>query len=152
MPSADHGRQRRPLRVPDPVAGIESSPPPSASSPCCEPVEIRKDDKWARIDPYDVSAFSFKIDFNHPCSAPPVLRLRRFLDHSYLKEIARARTFVSCGHRDAARSQPGAGRQHGQRRVLTTTRVLNATDCARDEFVKHKVLDAIGDLYLLGMD
>ena len=134
-------------------AGIEEQSAAKRFIRVLEPVEIRKDDKWARIDPYDGFRVSFKIDFNHP-----VFRSHQsfasvdFSTTSYLKEIARARTFGFMRDIEMLRERNLVlGGSMDNAVVLDDYRVLNADGLRyEDEFVKHKVLDAIGDLYLLG--
>ena len=134
-------------------AGIEEQSAAKRFIRVLEPVEVRKDDKWARFDPYDGFRVSFKIDFNHP-----VFRSHQsfasvdFSTTSYLKEIARARTFGFMRDIEMLRERNLVlGGSMDNAVVLDDYRVLNADGLRyEDEFVKHKVLDAIGDLYLLG--
>jgi len=118
-----------------------------------QPVEVRKDEKWARLDPHAGFRVSFKIDFNHP-----VFRSHQsfasvdFSTTSYLKEVARARTFGFMRDIEMLRERNLVlGGSMDNAVVLDDYRVLNEDGLRyEDEFVKHKVLDAIGDLYLLG--
>jgi UDP-3-O-[3-hydroxymyristoyl] N-acetylglucosamine deacetylase len=134
-------------------AGIEEQSAAKRFIRILEPVEVRRDDKWARFDPYDGFRVSFKIDFNHP-----VFRSHRsfasvdFSTTSYLKEIARARTFGFMRDIEMLRERNLVlGGSMDNAVVLDDYRVLNEDGLRyEDEFVKHKVLDAIGDLYLLG--
>jgi UDP-3-O-[3-hydroxymyristoyl] N-acetylglucosamine deacetylase len=134
-------------------AGIEEQSAAKRFIRVLESVEVRKDDKWARFDPYDGFRVSFKIDFNHP-----VFRSHQsfasvdFSTTSYLKEIARARTFGFMRDLEMLRERNLVlGGSMDNAVVLDDYRVLNADGLRyEDEFVKHKVLDAIGDLYLLG--
>ena len=134
-------------------AGIEEQSAAKRFIRVREPVEVRKDDKWARFDPYDGFRVSFKIDFNHP-----VFRSHQsfasvdFSTTSYLKEIARARTFGFMRDIEMLRERNLVlGGSMDNAVVLDDYRVLNEDGLRyEDEFVKHKVLDAIGDLYLLG--
>jgi UDP-3-O-[3-hydroxymyristoyl] N-acetylglucosamine deacetylase len=134
-------------------AGIEEQSAAKRFIRVLEPVEVRKDDKWARIDPYAGFRVSFKIDFNHP-----VFRSHQsfasvdFSTTSYLKEIARARTFGFMRDIEMLRERKLVlGGSMDNAVVLDDYRVLNEDGLRyEDEFVKHKVLDAIGDLYLLG--
>jgi UDP-3-O-[3-hydroxymyristoyl] N-acetylglucosamine deacetylase len=134
-------------------AGIEEQSAAKRFIRVLEPVEIRRDDKWARLDPYDGFRVSFKIDFNHP-----VFRSHQsfasvdFSTTSYLKEIARARTFGFMRDFEMLRERNLVlGGSMDNAVVLDDYRVLNEDGLRyEDEFVKHKVLDAIGDLYLLG--
>ena len=134
-------------------AGIEEQSAAKRFIRVREPVEVRRDDKWARFDPYDGFRVSFKIDFNHP-----VFRSHQsfasvdFSTTSYLKEIARARTFGFMRDIEMLRERNLVlGGSMDNAVVLDDYRVLNEDGLRyEDEFVKHKVLDAIGDLYLLG--
>jgi len=134
-------------------AGIEEQSAAKRFIRILEPVEVRLDDKWARFDPFDGFRVSFKIDFNHP-----VFRSHQsfasvdFSTTSYLKEIARARTFGFMRDIEMLRERNLVlGGSMDNAVVLDDYRILNADGLRyEDEFVKHKVLDAIGDLYLLG--
>ena len=116
-------------------------------------VEVRDGDKWVRFDPYFGFKLDFTIDFNHPVfehSGKQVVI--DFADNSYIKEISRARTFGFMHEVEYLRSNGLArGGSLDNAIVLDEYRVLN-NDGLRydDEFAKHKVLDAIGDLYVLG--
>jgi len=134
-------------------AGIEQQSAAKRFIRILKPVEVRLDDKWARFDPFDGFRVSFKIDFNHP-----VFRSHQsfasvdFSTTSYLKEIARARTFGFMRDIEMLRERNLVlGGSMDNAVVLDDYRVLNEDGLRyEDEFVKHKVLDAIGDLYLLG--
>ncbi|MDH5578614.1 MAG: UDP-3-O-acyl-N-acetylglucosamine deacetylase [Betaproteobacteria bacterium] len=116
-------------------------------------IEVRDGDKWARLEPYEGLRLSFSIVFNHPV----IDKTRQsvsvdFAETSYLKEIARARTFGFVHDVERLREDGlalGGGLDNAL--VLDEYRLLN-TEGLRfaDEFIRHKVLDAIGDLYLLG--
>ncbi|MBT8048818.1 MAG: UDP-3-O-acyl-N-acetylglucosamine deacetylase [Xanthomonadales bacterium] len=134
-------------------AGIEEQSAAKRFIRIIEPVEVRLEDKWARFDPFDGFRVSFKIDFNHP-----VFRSHQsfasvdFSTTSYLKEIARARTFGFLRDIEMLRERNLVlGGSMDNAVVLDDYRILNEDGLRyEDEFVKHKVLDAIGDLYLLG--
>jgi UDP-3-O-[3-hydroxymyristoyl] N-acetylglucosamine deacetylase len=134
-------------------AGIEEQSAPKKFIRIIEPVEVRHDDKWARFEPHDGFRVSFKIDFNHP-----VFRSHRsfasvdFSTTSFLKEIARARTFGFMRDIEMLRERNLVlGGSMDNAVVMDDYRILNEDGLRyEDEFVKHKVLDAIGDLYLLG--
>lgn len=117
------------------------------------PIEVREGDKLARFEPYEGFRLSFSIVFNHPAIDRTGQEVTiDFAEHSYVREIARARTFGFMQEVEWLRENglaQGGGLDNAV--VLDEFRVLN-TDGLRygDEFVKHKVLDAIGDLYLLG--
>jgi UDP-3-O-[3-hydroxymyristoyl] N-acetylglucosamine deacetylase len=116
-------------------------------------VEARDGDKWAKFDPYNGFRIDFSIAFNHPVFQQSRQRLQiDFATTSYVKEIARARTFGFMQDVETMRAQGlGLGGSLDNAVVMDEYRVLNADGLRyEDEFVKHKVLDAIGDLYLLG--
>jgi UDP-3-O-[3-hydroxymyristoyl] N-acetylglucosamine deacetylase len=116
-------------------------------------VEVVDGDKWARFDPYDGYRLSFSIEFRHPVIERSTQAVTvDFAETSYLKEIARARTFGFMHDVEALRESGlalGGGLDNAV--VLDEYRVLNADGLRfADEFIRHKLLDAIGDLYLLG--
>ena len=118
-----------------------------------EPVEVRHGDKWARFEPHQGFVLDFTIDFPHPVFGSETRHvLIDFAEHSYTKEVSRARTFAFMEDVEAMRSAGLAlGGSLQNAIVLDETRVLNSEGLRYDnEFAKHKVLDAIGDLYLLG--
>jgi UDP-3-O-[3-hydroxymyristoyl] N-acetylglucosamine deacetylase len=134
-------------------AGIEEQSAAKRFIRVLEPVEVRKDDKWARFEPYDGFRVSFKIDFNHPAfRSHQSFASVDFSTTSYLKEIARARTFGFMRDIEMLRERNLVlGGSMDNAVVLDDYRILNQDGLRyEDEFVKHKVLDAIGDLYLLG--
>ncbi len=134
-------------------AGIEEQRAPKRFFRIRRPVEVRDGDKWARFEPYDGFRVSFSIVFDHPVFERASQSLTiDFAETSYTKEVARARTFGFAQDVEAMRDAGLAlGGSLDNAVVLDEYRVLN-TDGLRyaDEFVKHKVLDAIGDLYLVG--
>jgi UDP-3-O-[3-hydroxymyristoyl] N-acetylglucosamine deacetylase len=116
-------------------------------------VEVRDADKWARLDPYDGYKLSFSIEFKHPVIERSTQSVEvDFSQTSYLKEIARARTFGFMHEVESLRENGlalGGGLDNAV--VLDEYRVLNSEGLRfADEFIRHKLLDAIGDLYLLG--
>ncbi len=118
-----------------------------------ERVEVRDGDKWARFDPHDGFRVNFEIDFDHPLFRLGVTRASmEFSTVTYLKEVARARTFGFTRDLEMMRKHNLAlGGSLDNAIVLDDSKMLNTEGLRyRDEFVKHKVLDAIGDLYLLG--
>lgn len=134
-------------------AGIEEQTAAKRFIRILEPVEVRLDDKWARFDPYDGFRVSFKIDFNHPVfKSHQSFASVDFSTNSFLKEVARARTFGFMRDIEMLRERNLVlGGSMDNAVVLDDYRVLNEDGLRyEDEFVKHKVLDAIGDLYLLG--
>lgn len=118
-----------------------------------KPVEYREGDKWVRFDPYFGFKLDFTIEFDHPAVEHTGQRVSiDFADNSYIKEISRARTFGFMHEVEALRSMGLArGGSLDNAIVLDEYRVLNSDGLRYDdEFVKHKMLDAIGDLYVLG--
>lgn len=116
-------------------------------------VEVKDGDKWARLSPYDGFSLDFSIVFNHPAVDRSASRARiDFADQSYLREIARARTFGFMQDVETLRDQGLAlGGSLENAIVMDEYRVLNSDGLRfADEFVKHKILDAVGDLYLAG--
>ncbi|MDR2112366.1 MAG: UDP-3-O-acyl-N-acetylglucosamine deacetylase [Candidatus Accumulibacter sp.] len=120
-------------------------------------IEVRESerggDRWARLDPHDGYRLTFSIVFNHPAIDRTGQEMTfDFAEHSYVREVSRARTFgfmqeIEWLHENGLAQ--GGGLDNAV--VLDEFRVLNADGLRYgDEFVKHKVLDAIGDLYLLG--
>jgi UDP-3-O-[3-hydroxymyristoyl] N-acetylglucosamine deacetylase len=116
-------------------------------------VEFRDGDKWARFETFDGFKLDFTIDFPHPVFGSENRHVVvDFAEHSYAKEVARARTFGFMQDVEAMRAAGlGLGGSLQNAVVLDEFRVLNSEGLRYDnEFVRHKVLDAIGDLYLLG--
>jgi UDP-3-O-[3-hydroxymyristoyl] N-acetylglucosamine deacetylase len=116
-------------------------------------VEVKEGDKWVRFEPFDGYKLSFTINFAHPVIANTKQSVTVNLGtQSYVKEVSRARTFGFMHEVEYMRSQGlGLGGSLDNAIVMDDYRVINP-DGLRfdDEFVKHKMLDAIGDLYLLG--
>jgi UDP-3-O-[3-hydroxymyristoyl] N-acetylglucosamine deacetylase len=134
-------------------AGIEEQNAPKRFLRVRKAVEVKDGDKWARLEPYDGFKLAFSIVFNHPAVAQTGTRVEvDFANDSYVRDIARARTFGFTQDVEALRAQGLAlGGSLDNAIVMDEYRVLN-TEGLRlpDEFVRHKVLDAIGDLYLAG--
>jgi UDP-3-O-[3-hydroxymyristoyl] N-acetylglucosamine deacetylase len=117
------------------------------------PVEVRDGDKWARFAPYDGFRIDFEIEFDHPVFKRHCQRAAMdFSSTSFLREISRARTFGFMRDLEYLRSMNlGRGGSLDNAIVLDDYRVLNDDGLRyENEFVRHKILDAIGDLYLLG--
>ena len=116
-------------------------------------VEVKEGDKWVKFEPYHGFKMDFTIDFAHPVFEHTGQNVKiDFADNSYIKEISRARTFGFMHEVEYLRANGLArGGSLDNAIVLDEYRILN-TDGLRyeDEFAKHKVLDAIGDLYMLG--
>src|SRR6266705_2909597 len=111
------------------------------------------DAKWARFEPFEGFKLSFSIEFDHPAFERSAQAAHvDFADTSYVKEVARARTFGFIQDVEALRDSGLAlGGSLENAVVVDEYRVLNAEGLRySDEFVKHKLLDAIGDLYLIG--
>jgi UDP-3-O-[3-hydroxymyristoyl] N-acetylglucosamine deacetylase len=118
-----------------------------------KPVEIREDDKWVRLEPHFGFKVSFEIDFGQAAIDATGQRIEiDFAETSYVREIARARTFVMAEEVEALRTHGLAlGGSLDNAIVVDDHRVLNRDGLRySDEFAKHKALDAIGDLYLIG--
>jgi len=116
-------------------------------------ITVRDDDKWARFEPFDGFKVGFGIDFDHPMFNNGVQFTELdFSSTSFVKEVSRARTFGFMRDIETLRARNLAlGGSLENAVVLDDYRVLNEDGLRyEDEFVKHKVLDAIGDLYLLG--
>jgi len=134
-------------------AGIEEQRAPKRFFRIRRPVEVGDGDKWARLEPYDGFKVSFSIVFDHPVFERSTQSLTiDFAETSYAKEVARARTFGFAQDVETLRNAGLAlGGSLDNAVVLDEYRVLNSDGLRyADEFVKHKVLDAIGDLYLVG--
>ncbi len=134
-------------------AGILEQDAPKRYLEVLAAVEVREGDKWARFEPFEGFKLDFTIDFPHPVFGSENRHVTiDFAEHSYVKEVARARTFGFMQDVEAMRAAGlalGGSLQNAV--VLDEFRVLNSEGLRYDnEFVKHKVLDAIGDLYLLG--
>ena len=134
-------------------AGLEEQPAPKRFLRVKRAVEVREGDKWARLEPYEGLRLAFSIVFNHPVIDRTSQSVTvDFAETSYLKEIARARTFGFMHDVERLREDGlalGGGLDNAL--VLDEYRLLNAEGLRfADEFIRHKVLDAIGDLYLLG--
>ena len=134
-------------------AGIEEQPVAKKFIRIKKPVEVRQGDKWVKFEPYNGFRVDFSIDFRHPVFAHSNKRVMVDFEHtSYIKEVSRARTFGFMQDVENMRSQGLAlGGSLDNAIVMDEYRVLNADGLRYDdEFVKHKALDAIGDIYLLG--
>jgi len=134
-------------------SGIVEQDAPKKFLRVATPVEVREGDKWARFTPFHGFRLDFTIDFPHPVFGSENKHVTiDFAEHSYVKEVARARTFGFMQDVEAMREAGLAlGGSLQNAIVLDETRVLNSEGLRyENEFVKHKVLDAIGDLYLLG--
>ena len=138
-------------------AGVVLQPAPKRFIRVLKPVEVREGEgrnlKWARLDPYHGYKLGFEIEFSHPAVNATGQRVTfDFGTHEYAREIARARTFGFTRDVEMMRANGlalGGGLDNAI--VMDDVKVLNADGLRfNDEFVKHKILDAMGDLYLLG--
>jgi UDP-3-O-[3-hydroxymyristoyl] N-acetylglucosamine deacetylase len=134
-------------------AGIEPQLAPKRFLRILQSVEVREGDKWARFSAYPGFKVGFTIDFNHPlfrgrCSQSEI----DFSRTSFVREVSRARTFGFMRDIEKLReSRLALGGSLDNAVVLDDYRVVNEDGLRyENEFVKHKVLDAVGDLYLLG--
>ncbi|HKK13191.1 MAG TPA: UDP-3-O-acyl-N-acetylglucosamine deacetylase [Gammaproteobacteria bacterium] len=134
-------------------AGIEDQNAPKRFIRITRAVQVNNGDKWARFEPFDGFKVGFSIDFDHPvfhghCQQAEV----DFSTTSFVREVSRARTFGFMRDIEQLRERRlGLGGSLDNAVVLDDYRVLNEDGLRyEDEFVKHKILDAIGDLYLLG--
>ncbi|MEC5397749.1 UDP-3-O-acyl-N-acetylglucosamine deacetylase [Uliginosibacterium sp. H1] len=134
-------------------AGFEFQDAPKRFLRVKKPVEYREDDKWVKLEPYDGYRLNFAIKFNHPAIDRTGTEVTvDFASQDYARDVARARTFGFMQEVEAMRNVGLAqGGSLDNAIVMDEYRVLNADGLRyADEFVKHKVLDAIGDLYLCG--
>jgi UDP-3-O-[3-hydroxymyristoyl] N-acetylglucosamine deacetylase len=134
-------------------AGIVEQAAPKKFIRIKKTVEVHDGDKWVRFDPYFGFKIDFTIDFAHPVFEHTGNNVKiDFADNSYIKEVSRARTFGFMHEVEALRSMGLArGGSLDNAIVLDEYRILNHDGLRyEDEFVKHKTLDAIGDLYVLG--
>lgn len=134
-------------------AGVVEQDAPKRFIRVLKPVEVREGDKIARFEPFDGFKLDFTIAFDHP--AIPVAQSRaevEFSTEAYIREVSRARTFGFMRDLEYMRERNlGLGGSMDNAIVLDEFRVLN-DDGLRyvNEFVRHKILDAVGDLYLAG--
>jgi UDP-3-O-[3-hydroxymyristoyl] N-acetylglucosamine deacetylase len=114
---------------------------------------VREGDKVARFEPYDGFKLGFTIQFDHPMIPSTQSRAEvEFSTAAYVKEVSRARTFGFMRDLEFMRERNlGLGGSMDNAIVLDEYRVLNEDGLRyADEFVRHKILDAVGDLYLAG--
>jgi UDP-3-O-[3-hydroxymyristoyl] N-acetylglucosamine deacetylase len=119
-----------------------------------KPIRVEEGDKWAELLPYEGFRVNFAIEFNHPVITDTCQTMQMdFSTCSFIKEISRARTFGFMKDIEYLRSQDLAlGGSLENAIVLDEYRMLNKNELRyEDEFVKHKILDAIGDLYMGGV-
>lgn len=134
-------------------AGIEEQPAAKKFIRIKKPVLLEDGDKWAKFEPFEGFKVSFTIDFEHPAfrGRPQQVDVD-FSSTSFVREVSRARTFGFMKDIEKLREMNLAlGGSMDNAIVVDDFRVLNEDGLRyEDEFVRHKVLDAIGDLYLLG--
>ncbi|HPF73387.1 MAG: UDP-3-O-acyl-N-acetylglucosamine deacetylase [Rhodanobacteraceae bacterium] len=134
-------------------AGIEEQSAPKRFVRIKKTLTVKDGDKWARFEPFDGFKVGFTIDFDHPIFTKGTSNAEiDFSTTSFVKEVSRARTFGFMRDIEMLRERNlvlGGSMENAV--VLDDYRVLNDDGLRyEDEFVKHKILDAIGDLYLLG--
>jgi len=134
-------------------AGIEEQGAPKRFLRLKKRIEARDGDKWAVLEPYEGFKLSFSIVYDHPVIEKSNTALTvDFAETSYLKEVARARTYGFMHDVEDLRNVGlalGGGLENAV--VLDEYRVLNSEGLRfADEFIRHKALDAIGDLYMIG--
>lgn len=133
--------------------GIQELDAPKRFIKITKPIEACKGDAWARLTPYAGFKASFEIDFKHPAVNATAQQLEiNFSSQAYASEVARARTFGFMRDVEMLRSRNlGLGGSLENAIVLDEYRVINPDGLRyADEFIRHKILDAVGDLYTLG--
>lgn len=134
-------------------AGVEEQNAPKQFMRIKKPVRVEDGDKWARFEPFDGFKVGFTIEFNHPVFHDENCHAEiDFSTTSFVKEVSRARTFGFMRDVELLRERNLAlGGSLDNAVVVDDYRILNEEGLRYDdECVKHKILDAIGDLYLLG--
>ncbi len=134
-------------------AGIVDQSEPKRFVRVLKPVEAQDGDKWVKLEPHDGYKVALTIDFQHPAFRKSSRLIEiDFAQRNYIDEIARARTFGFIHEVEYLRANGLArGGTMDNAVVIDEYRVLNPGGLRfEDEFVRHKVLDAIGDLYILG--
>jgi UDP-3-O-[3-hydroxymyristoyl] N-acetylglucosamine deacetylase len=134
-------------------AGIVEQTAPKKFIRILKTIKVEDGDKWVKFEPFDGFKVSFEIDFDHPLfTAEKQVCMVNFSTTSFVKEVSRARTFGFQKDIEYLRENNLAlGGSQENAIVLDDYRVLNEDGLRYDnEFVKHKILDSIGDLYLLG--
>lgn len=134
-------------------AGVAEQNLPRKFIRILQPVQVGEGDKYARIEPYEGFRLSFGIEFKHPAfKTSAQTATLEFSTANYIKEVSRARTFGFMREFEMMRSRNLAlGASLDNAVALDDYRVVNPDGLRYDdEFVRHKVLDAVGDLYLIG--
>tara|TARA_B100000953_G_scaffold67037_2_gene53713 strand:- start:582 stop:1499 length:918 start_codon:yes stop_codon:yes gene_type:complete len=134
-------------------AGIQEQNVPKKFIKIKKTIEVKQEEKWAKIEPFNGFKVAFTIDFNHPAFTKSTQSSEiDFSSVSYLSQVSRARTFGFAKDIEILRKNNLAlGGSVNNAIVIDDYKVINDEGVRfQDEFVKHKILDAIGDLYLLG--
>jgi UDP-3-O-[3-hydroxymyristoyl] N-acetylglucosamine deacetylase len=134
-------------------AGVEEQDSPKQYIRIKRSIRVEEDDKWAAFEPFEGFKVTFTIDFEHPAFEDHVKTATMdFSSTTFVKEVSRARTFGFMKDIDRLRQNNLAlGGSLDNAIVVDDDKVVNEDGLRyADEFVKHKILDAIGDLYLLG--
>ncbi|AWB68735.1 UDP-3-O-[3-hydroxymyristoyl] N-acetylglucosamine deacetylase [Saccharobesus litoralis] len=134
-------------------AGIQELSTPKRYIKINKPIRVELDDKWAEIVPYQGFKLDFGIDFNHPAIAATKQHcVFELSSDEYIREVSRARTFGFMKDFEYLRSLNLAlGGSFDNAVVLDEFQVLNANGLRYDnEFLMHKILDAIGDMFMTG--
>jgi UDP-3-O-[3-hydroxymyristoyl] N-acetylglucosamine deacetylase len=134
-------------------AGIEEQAAAKRYVRILKAIEVEQGDKKVRLEPFNGFKLGFSIEFSHPVFDAQSSHVEvDFAEVSFIKEVSRARTFGFTQEVEMMRSKGlGRGGSLDNAIVVDDFRVLNADGLRMDdEFVKHKALDAVGDLYLLG--
>ena len=134
-------------------AGIQEQNAPKKFIKIKKTIEVKQEEKWAKIEPFNGFKVAFTIDFNHPAFTESTQSSEiDFSSVSYLSQVSRARTFGFAKDIEILRKNNLAlGGSVNNAIVIDDYKVINDEGVRfQDEFVKHKILDAIGDLYLLG--
>lgn len=134
-------------------AGIEEQPAPKRFIRIKKPIKVQDGDKWASFEPFNGFKVTFTIDFNHPLFRQHLKTATLdFSSLSYVKEVSRARTFGFMSDFEKLQAmQLARGASLDNAIGIDEFRILNEDGLRyENEFVRHKILDAVGDLYLLG--
>lgn len=134
-------------------AGLHDLAAPKRFLRVKQPVQVSDGDKWVRLEPFDGFRLNFAIDFDHPLvRASAQNAVLEFSTNNYVREVSRARTFGFMREFEWLRAHKlalGASLENAV--AVDEYRVLNQDGLRYDdEFVRHKILDAVGDLYLIG--
>jgi UDP-3-O-[3-hydroxymyristoyl] N-acetylglucosamine deacetylase len=134
-------------------AGIQEQEAPKQFLRIKKEIKVKEGDKWASLKPHDGFKVSFTLDYDHPVLKNSIQEaVLDFSTMAYIKEVSRARTFGFLAEYEWLRANNLAlGGSLNNAIVLDDYKVMNEDGLRyEDELVKHKILDAIGDMYLLG--